>query len=134
MNNMMLVTSSWKDGKTFKMIPISADCPFVECIFDPQIKVLAVISRNKKEQFHMVTRLDANGDPEKRKNPGRNGNPYKEERRALETYQEYYIEVMSEIELFIKSFGANSTSYDYGQYLNKVVENNTAADAAGIPS
>ncbi|NDD82703.1 hypothetical protein EBZ38_00265 [bacterium] len=117
---MMLITSTWKDGKTFKMIPTTADCPFVECIFDPQIKVLAVISRNKKDQFHMITKLDSNGDPEKRKTPGRNGNPYKEERRALETYQEYYIEEKSEIEDFIKHFASNADSYDYAVYLNMV--------------
>lgn len=120
MSNMMLITSTWKDGKTFKMIPTTADCPFVECIFDPQIKVLAVISRNKKDQFHMITKLDPNGDPEKRKTPGRNGNPYKEERRALETYQEYYIEEKSEIDSFIKHFASNADSYDYASYLNKV--------------
>ncbi|NDG29751.1 hypothetical protein EB118_06615 [bacterium] len=120
MSNMMLITSTWKDGKTFKMIPTTADCPFVECIFDPQIKVLAVISRNKKDQFHMITKLDSNGDPEKRKTPGRNGNPYKEERRALETYQEYYIEEKSEIEDFIKHFASNADSYDYAVYLNMV--------------
>jgi len=117
---MMLITSTWKDGKTFKMIPTTAECPFVECIFDPQIKVLAVISRNKKDQFHMITKLDLNGDPEKRKSPGRNGNPYKEERRALETYQEYYIEEKSEIEGFIKHFASNADTYDYAVYLNMV--------------
>lgn len=121
MNNMMLITSTWKDGKTFKMIPTSAECPFVECIFDPQIKVLAAISKNKKDQFHMITKLDANGDPERRKSPGRNGNPNKEERRTLETYQEYYIEEKSEIESFIKHFASNADTYDYATYLNQVV-------------
>ncbi|NDC95675.1 hypothetical protein EB077_10260 [bacterium] len=68
----------------------------------------------------MITKLDSNGDPEKRKTPGRNGNPYKEERRALETYQEYYIEEKSEIEDFIKHFASNADSYDYAVYLNMV--------------
>jgi hypothetical protein len=126
MNNMMLITSSWKDGRTFKMVPTTADCPFVECIFDPQIKVLAVISRNKKEQFHMVTKIDANGDAERRKTPGRNGNPYKEERRSLETYQEYYLEERPEIENFISHFAINASTYNFSFFLDQVVENTTA--------
>jgi len=48
MNNMMLFTSSWKNNKTFKMIPATEDCPFVECIFDSQLKVLAVIGKTLK--------------------------------------------------------------------------------------
>ena len=129
MSNMMLITSTWKDGKTFKMIPTTGDCPFVECIFDPQIRVLAVISKNQKEQFHMITKLDPNGDPEKRKSPGKNGNPYKEERRSLETYQEYYIEDKTEIENFITRFAINASNYDFAAYLNTV----PAEAQAGIP-
>jgi len=60
MNNMLLITSSWKDGKTFKMIPTTKDCPFVECIYDQQVQVLAVIGSSKKDTFHMLTKLDAN--------------------------------------------------------------------------
>ena len=83
MNNMMLFTSTWKNSKTFKMVPATGDCPYVECIFDPQLKVLAVIGRNKKDQFHMVTKLDPNGDPEPRKNPRSADKMVKDERRTL---------------------------------------------------
>lgn len=117
MNNMLLITSSWKEGKTFKMIPTTKDCPFVECIYDQQIQVLAVIGSSKKDTFHMLTKLDANGDPETRKTPGRTGNPFKEERRSVETFQEYYIESLDEIREFVKMFATNAATFDYEQYL-----------------
>lgn len=116
MNNMMLFASSWKNTKTFKMIPATDDCPFVECIFDSQLKVLAVIGKNKKDQFHLIPKLDPNGDPEPRKNPKSADKMVKEERRTLETYQEYYIEERSDIEAFVKHFAFNSDAFDIVKY------------------
>lgn len=121
MNNMMLFTSTWKNSKTFKMVPATGDCPYVECIFDPQLKVLAVIGRNKKDQFHMVTKLDLNGDPEPRKNPRSADKMVKEERRTLETYQEYYLEERSDIEAFLNHFAFNSDTYDFKKYFETEV-------------
>jgi hypothetical protein len=51
---MMLVESTWQDTKTFKMIPISNDCPYVECIFDPSSKVFVIISKVTKTSLHML--------------------------------------------------------------------------------
>jgi hypothetical protein len=117
MKNMMLITSTWKNGKTFKMIPTDAECPYVECIFDADMKVLAVIGAVQKDIFHMMPKLDANGDVELRKTPNREGKPYKEERRTIETFQEYYLEDLSEIESFVKMFAINSETYNFAQYL-----------------
>ena len=120
MSNMMLITSTWKEGKTFKMIPTDIECPYVECIYDPQMKVLAVIGDIKKDIFHMMPKLDPNGDPEMRKTPGRDGSPMKQERRTIETFQEYYLEERAEIEEFIKKFADNASTYDYTSYLDMV--------------
>jgi hypothetical protein len=116
MNNMMLITSTWKDGKTFRLIPVSEECPYLECIYDVQLKVLAVISKEKKDNLHMVEKLDANGDPELRK-VAKDGIPFKRERRTLETYQEYYLENTEEIAKFISYFAINEANFDYKQYL-----------------
>jgi hypothetical protein len=118
---MMLFTSTWKNSKTFKMIPATGDCPYVECIFDPQLKVLAVIGRNKKDQFHMIPKLDPNGDPEPRKNPRSADKIVKEERRTLETYQEYYLEERSDIEAFVNHFAVNSDTYDFKKHFETEV-------------
>lgn len=116
---MMLITSSWKDVKTFKMIPTDVNCPFVECIYDNEVNVLAVVGKTQKNTFHMLPKIDANGDVELRKTPSREGKPFKEERRSIETYQEYYLESESEIEEFIKLFGFNADTFDYKQYFKK---------------
>lgn len=118
MKNMLLITSSWKSGKTFKMIPTTSDCPYVECIYDQELKVLAVIGRHKKDTFHMVEKIDANGDPELRKTPRRDGNPYKQERRALETYQEYYLDNREDIVGFVNMFAVNSSTFPFDDHLN----------------
>jgi len=117
---MLLISSSWKEGKTFKMIPTTKDCPFVECIYDTQLQVLAIIGTITKDTFHMVPKMDANGDYEKRKVPAANGNPFKEERKLLETFQEYYLEERTDIENFIKMFAVNAESFNYTQYLDIV--------------
>jgi len=73
-NSMMLVTSSWGNDKTFKLLPISSECPYNEC------------------------------------------------RKMLETFYEYYVEHLEEIEEFVKLFAVNADKYDYKQYLTKPVE------------
>jgi len=118
MNNMMLITSSWKNGKTFKLIPTTADCPYVEAIYDTNMKVLAAIGAVKKDIFHMMPKLDPNGDAEMRKSPGRDGSPIKQERRTIETFQEYYLEERADIERFINHFAVNAGTYDFQTYLD----------------
>lgn len=117
----MLITSTWKNTKTFRLIPTADDCPYVECIFDPQLKVLAVVGKNKKDTFHMIPKLDANGDPEVRKMP-KPDKIVKEERRTLETYQEYYLEDLNDIVNFIKNFAINSDNFVYNQYIEQEVQ------------
>lgn len=123
MKNMMLITSSTKEGeKTFKLIPIAEECPYVEGIFYTGNKILALIGVNKKDIFHMMPKLDPNGDPEFRKVPAKDGVPVKQERRVIETYQEYYLEEASEISEFVKMFAVNADTFNYAQYLNAEVK------------
>jgi hypothetical protein len=113
MKSMMLITSSWGVRKTFKMLPVTKDCPFNEVIFDPEDKVLAVISKEKKETFHMMTKLNEWGDPLHMKIGKReNGKDYAEERKALETFYEYFISEEAEIKQFIEMFGINADTFD----------------------
>jgi hypothetical protein len=119
----MLVTSSWGNDKTFKLLPITPECPYNECIFDVSTKVLAVIGKEKKESFHMLPRLSDEGDVQFMKIGKRNnGKDYKEERKLLQTFYEYYIEHPQEIIDFLNMFAVNAESFDYTQYLEKKVE------------
>lgn len=119
----MLVTSSWGNDKTFKLLPITPECPYNECIFDVSTKVLAVIGKEKKESFHMLPRLSDEGDVQYMKIGKRNnGKDYKEERKMLQTFYEYYIEHPQEIIDFLNMFAVNADSFNYTEYLEKKVE------------
>jgi hypothetical protein len=117
--NMLLVKSSWNEGETFRMIPVSKDCPYVECIFDPSTKVFVVISTITKTTLHMLPRLDDNGDPAPLKTPRKNGRAVKEERKTIETFQEFYLEDKDAMNDLIKLFAVNAENFDYTQYLDK---------------
>jgi hypothetical protein len=115
---MKLITTNWQNQKSFRLIPVSNDCPYSEGIYDPDSKVLVLMSVIRKETFHMVPRLDDNGDMAPVKGaPRKNGKPYKEERKTLETFTEYYIQEKAEIEEAIKELAVNAATYDYDQYL-----------------
>lgn len=114
---MMLVSSTWGEHKTFKLIPVSADAPYNEVIFDVDNKVLAVISKEKKQTFHMMPKLDDTGSVIPLKNKRTGNKDYAEERRVLETFYEYFIEELPEITEFINLFALNADSFPYQMVL-----------------
>ena len=67
--NMMLVNSAFRNAKSFTLIPVSIDSPYVEAMFDPSSGVLAVISKVMKQSYHMVPKLDDTGQPVRLKAP-----------------------------------------------------------------
>lgn len=118
-NSMRLITSSWGPAKTFKMIPVTKDCPYNEVIFDVQQKVLAIISKESKESLHMLPKLNEVGDVSRLKiGKKENGKDYAEERKALVTFYEYYIEDKAEIVDFIKDLAKNAESFEFQQYID----------------
>ena len=124
--NMLLISGDWMSIPTFKLMPISKDCPYVECIFNPAGKVLAVIGSTSKDTFHMIPRLNENGKEQKIKG----GTDIQEQRVTLETFSEYYIQGKEEVESFIKLFAVNAADFDYSKYLN--MEMMDAANASGV--
>jgi hypothetical protein len=113
------------------MIPISKDCPYNECIFDVQQKVLAIISKESKESLHMLPKLNEQGDVSRLKiGKKENGKDYAEERKALVTFYEYYMEDRAEIEKFILHFAVNCSDFNYKQYMDLEVPKEGMAPAA----
>ena len=129
--NMILINAADISSmqRSFKMIPANKDCPYVECIYSMKDGFLAVITKNMKQSYHMVPRLDDNGDPIPMKG-GKvrsNNKDYKEERRMVDTFSEFYIMTPEEIEGFIKLYAINAEGFDYDQFINPPVpekENN----------
>ena len=107
---MMLVESTWQDTTTFKMIPVSNDCPYVECIFDPSSKVFVIISKVTKTSLHMLLKLDEYGKAVS----GNKG--AKQERKSIDTFQEYYIEDIESINEITNHFAINAKKFDTDKF------------------
>ncbi len=114
---MLLVTAPFGDAgvKTFKLMPISTDCPFNEAIFNNDYNVLAVISKEKKASHFMVEKLNDEGLPEQ----NRKQTAYKKQRVTLDKYYEYYITEKQEIINFIEMFCFNTDTFDYLSFFKK---------------
>ena len=110
-NTMMLVQATWQESQTFRMIPISESCPYVECIFDPGTKVFVIISKIKRTSLQMLPKLDEYGQPI----TGAKG--HKEERNKIEVFQEFYIEDKAAVESLIELFAVNAKKIDYKKFM-----------------
>ena len=108
---MMLVQATWQEQQTFRLIPITDECPYVECIFDPGTKVFVIISKIKKTSLHMLPKLDEYGQVVS----GTKGT--KQERHKIEVFQEFYVEDASAIEELIKTFAINAKKFDYKKFM-----------------
>ena len=129
-NTMMLVQATWNDKQTFRMIPISDSCPYVECIMDPDTKVFVIISKITKTTLHMLPRLDDNGDAVAPKTKRANGRNVREERSKIETFQEFYIEDFNAVNDLVNLFAINSKTFDYKSFIGVVEESAKAKKAA----
>ena len=113
----MLVNSTFRNAKSFTLIPVSLDSPYVEAMFDPASGILAVISKVMKQSYHMVPKLDDEGNPMKLKKPNmQTGKTVKEERRLVDTFSEFYLQDKADIETFIHMFAVNADTFDYKQF------------------
>ena len=115
--NMLLVNSSFRNAKSFTLIPVSNDSPYVEAMFDPTSSILAVISKVMKQSYHMVPRLSEDGEPVRLKSPNQQtGKTVKEERRLVDTFSEFYLSDKKDIETFIHMFAINAENFDYNEF------------------
>ena len=110
---MVLVQSSWQENQTFRMIPITESCPYVECIFDPGTKVFVIISKTTKQSLHMLPKLDEYGQVI----TGVKGT--KQERHKIEVFQEFYVEDAVAIKDLIHLFAINADTFDYASFMSE---------------
>lgn len=121
-HSMFIISSKWGELDSFRLIPVAMDCPFAECIFDPSQRLLAVISKEKKQKYHFLPKLDERGKviPVKRKaGDPEEFTPFAEERRLMDAPYEYYIENPTEIAEFIELMRdpAQKTHFAYSELL-----------------
>tara|TARA_R110000787_G_scaffold284096_1_gene397487 strand:+ start:10 stop:459 length:450 start_codon:yes stop_codon:yes gene_type:complete len=118
--NMILINAPFGMSRSFKMIPVTLDCPYVECIFSTEDKIMVVISKVMKQAYHMLPKLDDNGDgiPVKGK-PRTNKKELKEERRLVDTFSEFYLMTPEEISGFVHSFAINSKEFPFEDFMKE---------------
>ena len=116
---MMLVKSSWQESQTFRMIPTSESCPYVEFIYDPSTNVFVIISKITKHTLHMLPKLDEYGQPV----TGSKG--MKQDRHKIEVFQEFYIEDKTAIKDLITLFALNAKTFDFEAFMISTETPNT---------
>jgi hypothetical protein len=114
--SMMLVQATWQDKQTFRLIPISDSCPYVECIFDPGTKVFVIISKIKRTSLQMLPKLDEYGQPI----AGSKG--HREERHKLDVFQEFYIEDKIAVKDLLHLFAINAKTFDFEAFMSEKEE------------
>jgi len=120
--NILLVESVYMDEnvpmKNFTGIPTTKDCPFIELIFDPKMKVLGVITPHVKPNFQWVPRLDENGFARPNKNKQHPDQKHQMQRVVMDTYHEHYIRTKEEIDAFLNMYAVN-TDFDWDSYFEE---------------
>lgn len=114
----MLVVQDHRGMPTFSMIRTNETCPFVECIYVPDQKQLAIISTVQKDTFHLFPKLDDNGDTAIAKSRKVVGKNYKEERKAIKTFYEYTLVNEDDIIAFVEKFADNADTFPFRNVIN----------------
>lgn len=121
---MMIYKSGWGTETefvpTFKMLPVTQDCPFNEVLFDPKSKILAIVGKEKKQAYRMLPKLNDKG---KQVVAMERGVPVEvQERKLMENFYEYYLEEIEDIEYFINKFAINSKDFNWMSFINSEKE------------
>lgn len=128
--SMMLIVQDHRGMPTFSMIRTTESCPFVECIYVPDQKQLAIISTIQKDTFHLFPKLDDNGDVVNAKARKIVGKNYKEERKAIKTFYEYTLVNEDDIIAFIEKFAENADTFPFRNVINPELAKMTLAKVA----
>ena len=67
----------------------------------------------------LLPKMDDNGDPTVCKTKRPNGRQFKEERKSIETFQEYYIEDMEAIDMILTTMCVNGSTFDYKSFMTE---------------
>lgn len=108
----MIYSGTWQGQQTFRLMPTSEDCPYMEGLFDPANKVLVIITKATATKMHKVEKLD------------NSGNSYKDKKTSqtamkevmFETPIEHYLMSKDEILNFLSLFAINLADHDIEKF------------------
>jgi len=116
--SMMLTTITLGTTKTFSLIPLAIDCPYVEAVFDPQRKILALLLKEKKNHFSFMPKIDDIGMVVPNANSRtKEQQPFKQERKMFEVFHEIQVEEAADIIALVDMFAINAAGFDYKSFL-----------------
>jgi hypothetical protein len=81
-------------------------------IYDPEASMLVIISKIIKDAYHMIPKMDDKGDIVPAKNRKSPDKTYAEERRLVQSFQEYYLYKKEEVRDIIAKFAINADNFD----------------------
>jgi hypothetical protein len=87
-------------------------------MYDASTGLLAIIGKTKKQVFHMVHKVDDNGDTAIAKGRKVVGKTYKEERKAIKTFYEYTLVNEDDIVAFVEKFAINADTFPFRNVMN----------------
>jgi hypothetical protein len=122
MKNMLLISGVVAGGKagnlpSFRMVPTTADCPYLECQFEPRNGVLTVVLKDTVIDRQMVPRRNANGDPEQRQGSKKEENRWQMKESEQVINHIFHILYTNEVDDFIKRFAVNCDEYDWKRFI-----------------
>ncbi len=122
MSKSMIVTKCMtrlRDSSTtpsFRMIPISSECPFLMCEFDPSNSHLVVLSKERKEELQPVPTITETGEYKKNKNGAQ-----MVERRLIPEYFEIHVTDVQGIQDFVEAMAINADKQElYIPYIAQI--------------
>jgi hypothetical protein len=106
--SMLVYVALFEGYPTFKMLPLTSECPFNEIVFDPRTGTLAIVSKDQKDRNMMVEKIGKDGSPIPIKGRLRDGEPATElERRTMAQYYEYYVQNKEDQKAIVNHFALN---------------------------
>lgn len=114
---MMKLGLPWRNNKmSFKLMPLSPECNFLEARFNFDEKALNVMSKVKYQIYNMFPKLDDNGEVSyKPGKPAPGAKPVlKQERKQSDAFYDYVITEKDDIQKFVDLM--TGTTNDLEQY------------------
>lgn len=112
---MLAVNDTWDEKESFRLIPLTDECSFVEVLFDPGEKVLCLLSKHKKNTFKFIPRVNEKQEYVTTKKDGQLIPAM--DRKLIEYFNETYVKDKQDIKNLIKHLVINQ-DFDFDKFLN----------------
>lgn len=119
-NSMFKVTQKEENGaESFGLLPINAECHFLECRFSMEHKILTIFSKTPITKYQMIPKLDSNGNVKPSK-VNKEGVCF--ERIEVRGFYDYVVTERKDIEELVGYLDSTATAESLAKYFIPVPE------------